>query len=240
MVGIKPIHIQLKKGDIAERVLIAGDPERIVNVSHLLTKPKLINRYRYTVYTGEYKGKRVSLSSHGIGAPSIAIAVEELHALGGRSFIRLGTCGGLLTSQKRGDLIIPDSALSFGGGAIKEYGFKPKSVFSPNKALTDSIIDNVRRSGKRYTTGTVFSSEALYEERRSIQKIKKKLVGVEMECATLFMLGKLREFKAASLLVVVDLLSKPVEESTFLAVEEMHRLSKEAAVTALDALVESR
>lgn len=237
---IKPVHIKLKRGDIAERVLIAGDPDRIDNISHLLTKPRLLNRYRYTVYTGEYKGKKVSLASHGIGAPSIAIAVEELHALGGRSFIRLGTCGGALKDQKYGDLIIPDSAIYSGGGTIGEYGFKSRFEFPPDKALTDAVINNVKKSGKRYTVGPVFSSAAFYEENRLMERIRKKIVGIEMECATLFMLGELRKFRTASLLVVVDIERKDTKKMQFMPISEMHRISKEAALIALDSLIETK
>jgi 5'-methylthioadenosine phosphorylase len=234
--SIKPVHIQLNEGELAERVLIAGDPERIKNISRLLTNPKLLNKYRYVVYTGEYKGKRVSLASHGIGAPSLAIAVEELHAFGGKTFIRLGTCGGALKEQKYGDLIIPDAAFSVGGGTIGSYVNDSKKAFRPDESLTSKLINEVKSQGKRHFVGSVFSSDAFFAENEDVKKLSGKIVGVEMECATLFMLAELRKFKAASLLMVVD---NQLENVPFLAVEDMHRLATATATIVLDTLIES-
>lgn len=233
---ITPVHIQLKKGDISERVLIAGDPSRIENLSKLLKDPKVLNTYRYLIYIGEYKGKKITLASHGIGAPSMVIAVEELHALGGQEFIRLGTCGGIKPDQKPGDLVIPTAAYSAGGGTIGAYVKNSKSNFKPDAKLTSTLLENVEKQKKIYRAGLVFSSDAFYREKAQIKKMDGKLVGVEMECAALFMLGALEKFKTASLLLVVD---NPLCEVPFLSVEEMHRQANEAAATVLDTLVEN-
>lgn len=235
---IKPMHIQLKKGDISERVLIAGDPERIKEVASLLDEPKLLWSYRYLVYKGNYKGKEITLSSHGIGAPSIAIAVEELHALGGDLFIRLGTCGGLITGQKYGDIIIPDSAAFNGGGTIGEYiGDTHDLSARPDPILTEKLIKNVKTLGRTYFIGPIFSSEAFYSEMDQMEAFKKlNLIGVEMECATLFTLGRLRGFKSAAILIVVDNLK---EKTFMLPAEKIHEYSRTTAIAALDALAES-
>ncbi len=232
---ITPIHIQLKKGDIDGRVLIAGDPSRIAELSKLLKNPKIINEYRYLVYSGEYKGKKITLASHGIGGPSIAIAVEELHALGGEVFIRLGTCGGTMPGQVYGDVIIPESAISGPGGTIGAYVSDSTQPFKPDVGLTSKLIETVKKQGKRYFFGQVFSSDAFYKENEEVNKRKDKIVGVEMECATLFMLGSVRDFKTAAALMVVD---NSIEKLPFLSIKEMHKLANEVAVAVLDTLVE--
>jgi 5'-methylthioadenosine phosphorylase len=231
---IVPIHIQLKKGAVSKRVIVAGDPSRIEAISKFLDNPKILNKYRYLVYTGQYKGKEITLASHGIGAPSIAIAIEELYALGGEMFIRLGTCGGVQKDQKYGSLIIPSSAFSSGGGTIGAYVKDSKEAFEPDHDISNKLIETAKKNGKNYFVGPVFSSDAFYKENEEVSKKRDKIVGVEMECATLFMLGKLKKFKTASLLMVVD---NQLENVPFLSIDEMHRLAEEAAIIVLDTLV---
>ncbi len=233
---LTPVHIQLKKGDISDNVLIGGDPERIIEIAKLLENPKLLWTYRYTVYSGRYKNKSITLASHGIGAPSLAIAVEELHALGGKNFVRLGTCGGMKETDY-GDLVIPDSAFSSGGGTMGEYiGINDsKNAFEPDEKLTTNLIENTKRSGAKYITGPVFSTDAFFVGHQEVMTSKMKMVAIEMECATLFMLGRLRKFRTASLLLVVD---KIMEQAKFLSIDEMHRRAKNAASIVLDTLTE--
>ncbi len=231
---IKPVHLQLKKGDVSKCVLITGDPARVAEISTLLDAPRLINTYRYCVYTGKYKGKTVTLASHGMGAPSIAIAVEELHALGGESFIRFGTCGGLTKGQKRGDLVIPDSAHFLKGGTIGEYIGNSNKPEKPDRRLESLLLKNVNESGIAYTNGPVFSIDAFYKEKESISRFKGvNFAGVEMECATLFMLARVRKFKAAALLLVVD---NPRYNMPFLPIQTIRELGKDSASLVLDTL----
>ncbi len=231
---IKPVHIQLKKGDVSKCVLITGDPERVIEISTLLDSPKLINSYRYCIYSGKYKGKTVTIASHGMGAPSLAIAVEELHALGGETFIRFGTCGGLTTEQKRGDLVIPDSAYSLKGGTIGGYIGDSDKPEKPDRQLADLITKNVNERGINHLSGPVFSVDAFYREMALLPVLKGvNFAAIDMECAALFMLARIRRFKAAALLLVVD---NPKYHAPFLSIETMHRLGKVVAIIALDTL----
>ena len=103
---MNPVHILAKKGEVAERVLIAGDPGRVKLLSTLLEEPKLVNENRgFLVYTGKYKDVKVSIATHGIGGPSIAIVLEELAMLGGKVFIRYGTAGALVPELDKGDYV---------------------------------------------------------------------------------------------------------------------------------------
>jgi 5'-methylthioadenosine phosphorylase len=234
---IKPEHIKLKKGQIAERLLVAGDTQRIHVLSSILEDAKLLNEYRYIVYTGKYKGKPVSLMSHGIGAPSAAIAIEEAHALGANKIIRLGTTGGLLKEMKYGDLIVPTAAGFDKGGVIGAYIKGVNIAPAPDLQLTNAIVNELGSRKDTYFVGPVYSADGFYREDGLVKKLSSLgFVSVEMECATLFMLGQLRGFKSASILIMVDNRVNPAMQE-FLAVKEMNRFAKIAAETALNALV---
>ncbi|MEM0159373.1 MAG: hypothetical protein QW393_01220 [Candidatus Micrarchaeaceae archaeon] len=215
---ITPQHIKIKKGAMAERVIVAGDADRIKMLSHLLKGAKLLNKTRFLVYTGTYNGKRISLVSHGIGMPSIAIALEEVIAFGGREIVRLGTAGGLIREIKYGDIILATSASCKKGGTLWEYFPKLKSTtFYPNPSLTSKIEDLLAKGGKRFFKGPVFSSNAFYSEAALTKN--KRFIGVEMEAAALFKLAEFRKVKAAAVFVASDnvVLKTPLLDSKHLS-----------------------
>jgi len=198
--NIEPQHIRVKKGAIGRAVVVAGDPERVVFISHFLSRPRVVNRHRFLVYTGYYKGKKVSIASHGIGMPSMSIAVEELHALGAQTIIRLGTAGGVAEDLVYGDVVLPTYAESTPGGTIGEYLGRSKKRFFPDAKLMRDLSKNLEKEGIKSRYGGIFSSNAFYAE----GKISKKYTAVEMECAALFALAKLRNFRAGAALVISD------------------------------------
>ncbi|MEM1710468.1 MAG: nucleoside phosphorylase, partial [Sulfolobales archaeon] len=103
-----PVIIRAKKGEVAERVVVGGDPARIEQLASLLEKPKLVNSNRgLLVYTGSYEGVPVTVATHGIGGPSSAIVVEELVMLGAKVIVRFGTCGAMVKGLGIGDIVIP-------------------------------------------------------------------------------------------------------------------------------------
>ncbi|MFP3160986.1 MAG: nucleoside phosphorylase, partial [Vulcanisaeta sp.] len=112
-----PIHIRAGEGDVAERVVIVGDPARARQLSGLLTDVKVVNENRgFITYTGMYEGVRVSVAVHGVGAPSAAIVIEELIKLGAKLIIRLGTTGALRSEIGIGDVIVPTGSAYNPGG----------------------------------------------------------------------------------------------------------------------------
>lgn len=209
---MNPVHILAKKGEIAEKVLIAGDPGRIKLLSTLLNDARLVNENRsFLVYTGKYNGKEVSLAAHGIGGPSIAIVLEELIMLGARTFIRYGTTGALIPEIELGDYIIPIGASYNKGGLFYQYLRDDVCIAAtPDFELTSALIKNFSSSGLRYYVGNVFSSDAFYAEDEEFVKrwSSRGNIAVEMECATLFSLGRMRNVRTAAVLVVSDNLAK--------------------------------
>jgi 5'-methylthioadenosine phosphorylase len=203
---IGPQHIKAKRGEIAGRVIVSGDPARVIQLSHELKGERLVNENRgFSVYSGEFEGKEFTIACHGIGAPSVAIVVEELIMLGARAIVRLGTCGGLLRPMAVGDLVVATSA-TYLGGTLDQYLRGRHIIPKPDPELTTLLLDEARTEGVKYYAGRVFSSDAFYAEDPDFVRrwSSKGCVAVEMECATLFGLSKLKGVKAAGALVVSD------------------------------------
>jgi 5'-methylthioadenosine phosphorylase len=138
----------------------------------------------------------------------VAIVVEELIMLGAKAIVRLGSCGGLLEPMVVGDMVIASGA-GYKGGTLDHY-FGRKITPKPDSELTELIAGSAKKRGAKYYTGEVFSSDAFYAEGPAAVRwmISKGYIAVEMECATLFGLGKLKKVKTASLLLVSDNVAK--------------------------------
>lgn len=103
----KQYHIQVGKGDVGKYVILPGDPKRCAKIAKYFEQAEQVADSReYVTYTGYLDGVKVSVTSTGIGGPSAAIAVEELVMSGADTFIRIGTCGGMQTNVKSGDVVI--------------------------------------------------------------------------------------------------------------------------------------
>jgi len=235
---LKPQHIRAKRGDIAERAVISGDPARVVQLSGLLKSRRLVNENRgFLAYTGEYDGKGITVACHGIGGPSTAIVVEELVMLGAHAIVRLGSCGGLLKPMRVGDMVIVTEA-GYRGGTL-DYYFDRKITPMPDRTLTDLLKDSAKKQGARYYTGPVFSSDAFYAEDLDFAAVsaKKGYIAIEMECATLFGLGRLRKVKTASLLLVSDNIK---ESAPIVDAETLHEYTARAGKMVFESLSRSR
>src|SRR5438105_12768326 len=100
--------------DLAERVLLPGDPHRALAVAQaLMEQPKMFNHHRgLWGYTGTARdGELLTIQATGMGGPSAAIVIEELIALGARTLIRIGTCGALVDGFAIGDVLRVDTAV---------------------------------------------------------------------------------------------------------------------------------
>lgn len=107
-------HIHCAPGEVGRYVILPGDPGRCPAIAAYFDDAKLIAQNReYTTYTGTLLGEKVSVCSTGIGGPSASIAMEELHALGADTFIRVGTCGGIDLDVQCGDVVIATGAIRY-------------------------------------------------------------------------------------------------------------------------------
>ena len=202
----KPQHIRAKEGEIAETVIISGDPSRVAQLSGLLRSRKVVNDYRgFLTYSGKYGGKTFTIACHGIGGPSAAIAVEELAMLGAKTIVRLGTCGGLKRQMKVGDLVIATGA-GYLGGTLNHYFPNKKVTPKPDSGLTRLLAAEANGEGMKSYSGEVFSTDAFYTENRDFGTgpAAGSYIAVEMECATIFGVGNFRGIKTAGVLIVSD------------------------------------
>ena len=120
-------HIQVAKGEVGRYVIMPGDPKRCVKIAQYFDDPVLIADNReYITYTGTLDGVKVSVTSTGIGGPSAAIAMEELVRCGADTFLRIGTCGGMQTEVKSGDIVIATGAIRMEG--THQPGVRPHRV----------------------------------------------------------------------------------------------------------------
>jgi len=201
----EPQHIKAKKGDIAERVLLSGDPERVKQLSSMLKDAVLVNENRgYITYTGFYNDKRVSIACHGIGAPSAAIVIEELYMLGSKIMVRLGTAGGLSKEMKYGDILIANGAFLPQGNIMNQYSKDILPPTVPSYDLLNSLVNAAKNSPTAVYVGPVYSGDAFYAEDKDYSSKLSSLgyIGAEMEAATLFALSSIRNFKAGALFMV--------------------------------------
>ncbi|MCS7142495.1 MAG: purine-nucleoside phosphorylase [Aigarchaeota archaeon] len=233
---MKPQHLKAKAGDIAERVIVAGDPARVVQVSKMLENSILVNENRgFITYTGTYNGKRVSVACHGVGGPSSAIVFEELIMLGAKVLIRLGSTGAFVKGVRVGELVIATGA-SYIGGTLNQYVPDVHISPVPSFDVTLELVRSAEARGIKCHVGPVFSSEAFYAEDHEFAKkwYDRGHVSVEMECATLFGIGMLRKVKTGAILIVSDNLAEmtPMVDATAL-----RSYVDIAARVALDAII---
>ena len=154
-------HINMKKGDVGEYCILPGDPGRCEKIAQYFDNPHFVTSNReYTTYTGTIAGKKVSVTSTGIGGPSAAIAMEELAKLGVHTFIRIGTCGGINLKVKSGDSVIANAAIRH-EGTSREYApieYPAVSDFEVTKALVDAC----KQLNKNYHCGVVQCKDSFY------------------------------------------------------------------------------
>ncbi|MEM4405489.1 MAG: nucleoside phosphorylase [Candidatus Methanomethylicaceae archaeon] len=194
-------HIRCKKGDVAERVIVCGDPGRTKRVAELLKEPKLVNENRgLLTFTGKYKDVEVTVSTTGMGTPSAAIVMEELAALGAKYVIRVGTTGGIGRDVELGDIIVPTRAEPLDGASrayIKKGG---KTV--ADEEMVRMLVKNLE--GSRYHVGPICTSDTFYleEEEDASYWASRGVLSFEMECSVIFAIGSLRGYRAAAVLTV--------------------------------------
>jgi 5'-methylthioadenosine phosphorylase len=234
----KPILICANRKDVAPRVITVGDPKRTEQLAALLSGAKVVSNSRgYLTCTGHYKDKLITIATHGIGGPSAAIVFEELRMLGAKSVVRLGTSGAMIRSLKRGDFIIPTGA-AHAGGSLAEYVSDGVLPPVPNFGLTSRLIEGCVAGHLRFRAGLIFTTDAFYGENQNFLRnwAARGVIGVDMECATLFTLGSIRGFKTASLLIVSDNLAVK-KEKEILGAKELKNSVEKAGKLVLAALV---
>lgn len=203
------IHIGAKQGEIAETILLPGDPLRAKYIAETYFKDVIeYNRVRGMYgYTGIYKGKRISVQGTGMGVPSISIYINELmNEYNVKNLIRVGTCGGLVEDVNIRDVVIAQGATSDSQVNRMTFGgidYAPIANFDLlRRATTIAEEYDVRQH-----VGNVFTSDTFYRDDDGMANellARYNVLAVEMETSALYTLAAKYKRKALSILTVSD------------------------------------
>ena len=157
----KQYHTAVGPGDVGEFVILPGDPKRCVRIAEFFDDPVLVADSReYVTYTGTLDGKKISVTSTGIGGPSASIAIEELAKCGAHTFIRVGTCGGIDTNVCGGDLVIATGAIRM-EGTSREYAPIEFPAVADYGVVT-ALVKAAEKLDAPYHTGVVQCKDAFF------------------------------------------------------------------------------
>lgn len=213
-------HNSAEVGEIAERVLVPGDPLRAKFIAeNFLTGAKQYNEIRNMYgFTGKYKGVPVSVQGTGMGIPSFSIYVHELiHVYGAKKLIRVGTCGGMHDSLKLRDVLIAQGASTdssivektFGGAInfslIADFELLRRAVAQAEAMKIPVKVGNIISTDFFYNdysspTGTYTSGGLTLDEKM----IQHGILAVEMETAALYLLAAAANVQALAIFTVSD------------------------------------
>jgi uridine phosphorylase len=207
--GERQYHIGLGRGDLAEYILLPGDPDRTARIATRLDSIELEHQHReFATVTGTYRGQRISVVSTGIGTDNVEIVVAEILAITERpTFIRVGSCGALQPEMNLGDLVITtgavrlESTTSFfvhdGYPAVADY-----------EAIT-ALVEAAERLGHRYHVGVTATAPGFFgAQGRPIPQLpirypdlaedmaRQRVMNFEMEASALLVLATLAACRA--------------------------------------------
>lgn len=231
------VHIAAKNGEIADTVLLPGDPKR----AKWIAENFLENAVCYTDirgmlgFTGTYKGKRISVQGTGMGIPSISIYITELMKdYGVKTLIRVGSAGSYQEEVKIRDIVVALSTST--DSNINNRRFKGAS-FAPtvNSDLLSKVLKTAEEKNIKIKAGNILTSDEFYNDDPSYFKkwAEFGVLAVEMETAALYTLASKYKAKALSILTISDSLVSPEitsseeREKTF---NEMIELALETAI----------
>lgn len=230
------IHISAKKGDIAETILLPGDPLRAKWIAEtFFENPICFNEVRGMLgYTGTYKGKKISAMGTGMGVPSISIYTHELITeFGVKNLIRVGSAGSYQEHINVRDIVLAMAASSTSGVNELRFGgadFAPTANFE----LFQKAVEIAKAKNIPIKAGNVLTSDEFYEDEFESYKKWSKfgVLCVEMETAGLYTIAAKHKVNALSILTISDSLvsgektTSKERETTF---EEMIKIALELA-----------
>lgn len=209
----KMMHVGLCSGDIGEYVFLPGSPERAELISKYLDDAKEIAYNReYRSFTGYLDGVKVSVCSTGMGCPSTAIAVEELHEIGAHTMIRIGSCASVSPKVCIGDIAIPNGAVKMEGVADHYLPIEFPAV--PDMDLVEELEKATQKIGYPYNIAPTITKASFYTQTDPDSKpvgyeLKNRwqayerggATSTEMESSALFTVGSCLNIRVATVLV---------------------------------------
>ena len=219
----EPVHLR-PTAALAERVLLVGDPGRALALAQTLLArpPQMFNHHRgLWGYTGvAADGAQLTIQATGMGGPSAAIVLTELIDLGARRAIRVGTCGALDPQLALGDVVVAREAIS-ADGASRALG--ADGPVAADGALAGALAARLPHA----RAGAVVSVDLFYDDGAAGGHARdhEGAIAVEMEAATLFVVGRAAGVPVACALVVSDTFASDgsrtrIDDETLLAAAE--------------------
>lgn len=201
-------HIGAAPGEIAETVLMPGDPYRARWAAEtFLDTPRLVNEVRGMLgYTGTWKGHPVTIHGSGMGMPSLSIYAHELiRDHGAKTLIRIGSAGAMLERVRMRDVVIAMTASSMGtpsGLSFREARFAPCADFT----LLRRAVAAAEAKGLDPHVGGIVSGDAFYDERTDLTGVLARhgVLAVEMETAELYTVAARFGVRALTVLTISD------------------------------------
>lgn len=201
-------HIGAKAGEIAETVLMPGDPYRAKWAAEKFLKdPVCVNQVRGMLgFTGTWKGNRVTIHGSGMGMPSLSIYANELiRDYGAKTLIRIGSAGAMQHHVKIRDVVIAMTASTMGTpsrGFFKEMQFAPSADYG----LLEKAVAAGRAKGTTIHVGGIYSADVFYDERPDLNEILTRhgVLCVEMEAAELYTVAARHGARALAVLTISD------------------------------------
>jgi purine-nucleoside phosphorylase len=231
-------HIGAKPGDIAERILLPGDPLRARWIAdHYLQDATCYSTVRNMLgYTGTYRGTPVSVQGSGMGMPSASIYTHELlHEYGVRTLIRVGSCGALTTDLRLRDVIAAIGSST--DSAMNRVRFDGLIDYAPvaDFGLLRTAVDVAAERGIEMHVGQIFAADAFYTDRPDLydRLADYGVLAVEMESAALYTIAAKFKARALTILTVSDHI-KTGEHTT---AEEREQTFSAMVEVALDTII---
>ncbi len=207
-------HLQCRPEQIAERVLVCGDPARVDRVAKQLDDVVVLGQNReFRLANGRFNGQPITVCSTGIGAPSAVIALEELVQGGVRQLIRVGSAGSLQAQVKLGDLVVVAGAVRDDGASLAYLPAEYPAC--ADIALQQGLIDAINSSNHPLHHGLVRSHDAFYrddEEQVCALWQRRGILAADMESGALLAVGRYRGVRVASVLCNVVAWQQEVQE----------------------------
>ena len=208
-------HIGMDDTHEAVYALLPGDPGRVEKIARHFETPRFHSQNReYTSWLGEVSDKTVLVMSTGMGGPSTAIAVEELYRTGVRTFLRVGTCGGMATQVIGGDVVIATGSVRM-EGTTKEY-VPIEFPAIADLSVTNALVQAAKNLGTTWHAGIVQSKDSFYGQHDPDRMpigyelnekwyawVKAGCLASEMESAALYIVSQILGARAGCILNVV-------------------------------------
>ncbi len=231
------IHISANKNEIADKILLPGDPLRAEFIAkNYLEEIKCYNNVRGMLgFTGIYRGERVSVQGTGMGLPSLSIYVNELiREYDVKKLIRVGSCGSLQENIKVRDIVLAMASStnsSMNRNRFKGMDFAPTANFN----LFAKAMDVSKKQNLEIKAGNVLSSDSFYTDDPDEWKMwaAYNVLAVEMESSALYTLASKFDVQALTILTVSDSLVTREETTS----EEREKTFTQMMELALDTII---